>query len=107
MLEETQGRYFAVAAPLRAGETRPVCFARTQLLAISARSIDRLLQPVRAQSTRHGPCGTKPGTVLKNQIRNCLASAKRRLLLTVENFWERGLGCERAGFLEGRGGGPN
>ena len=43
-------------------------FARTQLLAISARSIDRLLQPVRAQSARHGLCGTKPGTLLKNQI---------------------------------------
>lgn len=42
--------------------------ARTQLLAISARSIDRLLQPVRAQSIRHGLCGTKPGTLLKNQI---------------------------------------
>lgn len=41
---------------------------RTQLLAISARSIDRLLKPVRTQSTRHGLCGTKPGTLLKNQI---------------------------------------
>ncbi len=42
--------------------------ATTQLLAISARSIDRLLKPVRTQSTRHGLCGTKPGTLLKNQI---------------------------------------
>lgn len=41
---------------------------KTQLLAISARSIDRLLKPVRAQSTRRGLCGTKPGTLLKNQI---------------------------------------
>ena len=38
------------------------------MLAISARSIDRLLKPVRAQSVRHGLCGTKPGTLLKNQI---------------------------------------
>ena len=42
--------------------------ARTQLLAISARSIDRLLKPIRVQSTRRGLCGTKPGTLLKNQI---------------------------------------
>ena len=41
---------------------------KTQLLAISARSIDRLLKPVRARSARHGLCGTKPGTLLKNQI---------------------------------------
>lgn len=41
---------------------------KTQLLAISARSIDRLLKPVRAQSVRRGLCGTKPGTLLKNQI---------------------------------------
>lgn len=41
---------------------------KTQLVAVSARSIDRLLKPVRAQSTRHGLCGTKPGTLLKNQI---------------------------------------
>lgn len=41
---------------------------RTQLLAISARSIDRLLKPVRAQAVRRGLCGTKPGTLLKNQI---------------------------------------
>ncbi len=41
---------------------------KTQLLAISARSIDRLLKPVRAQSVRHGLCGTKLGTLLKNQI---------------------------------------
>jgi len=41
---------------------------KTQLLAISARSIDRLLKPVRAQSARRRLCGTKPGTLLKNQI---------------------------------------
>jgi len=41
---------------------------KTQLLAISARSIDRLLRPVRAQSARRRLCGTKPGTLLKNQI---------------------------------------
>jgi hypothetical protein len=31
---------------------------RTQLLAISARGIDRLLKPTRVQSTRRGLCGT-------------------------------------------------
>jgi hypothetical protein len=39
-----------------------------QLLAISARSIVRLLKLVRAQSTHQGLCGTKPGTLLKNRI---------------------------------------
>lgn len=42
--------------------------AKTQLLAVSARSIDRLLKPVRAQYHRHGLSGTQPGTLLKNQI---------------------------------------
>ena len=41
---------------------------RTQLLAISACSIDRLLKPIRAHSPRQGLCGTRPGTLLKNQI---------------------------------------
>lgn len=41
---------------------------KAQLLTISARSIDRLLKPVRAQSVKRGLCGTKPGTLLKNQI---------------------------------------
>ena len=41
---------------------------KTQLLAISPRSIDRLLKPIRAQSGRRGLWGTKPGTLLRNQI---------------------------------------
>ena len=41
---------------------------KAQLLCVSPRSIDRLLKPVRAQSVRRGLCGTKPGTLLKNQI---------------------------------------
>lgn len=39
-----------------------------QLLSISAPTIDRLLKPVRAQHKCKGLCGTKPGSLLKNQI---------------------------------------
>ena len=38
------------------------------LLNISAASIDRVLKPAKAHSKRKGLCGTKPGTLLKNQI---------------------------------------
>ena len=41
---------------------------RAKLLQMSAATIDRLLQPVRASRGRHGLCGTKPGTLLKTQI---------------------------------------
>lgn len=41
---------------------------RTKLLKISPASIDRLLQPVRAQAGRRGLAGTKPGTLLKRHI---------------------------------------
>lgn len=41
---------------------------RTKLLRISAATIDRLLQPVRAQAGRRGLAGTKPGTLLKRHI---------------------------------------
>jgi len=41
---------------------------REQLLAISPATIDRLLKPARARSGHKGLCGTKPGTLLKNQI---------------------------------------
>ena len=40
---------------------------RTQLHTMSPATIDRLLQPVRIQYKK-GRCGTKPGTLLKNQI---------------------------------------
>jgi hypothetical protein len=39
-----------------------------QLLSVSAATIDRLLKPVRAAHGRKGLCGTKPGSLLKNQI---------------------------------------
>ena len=39
-----------------------------KLLLISAASIDRLLKPVRIKYGRKGLSGTKPGTLLKNQI---------------------------------------
>lgn len=39
-----------------------------RLLTISPATIDRLLAPVRAQAGRCGFSGTKPGTLLKNQI---------------------------------------
>ena len=41
---------------------------RDKLLAVSAATIDRLLGPVRAHAGRRGLSGTKPGTLLKNQI---------------------------------------
>ena len=40
---------------------------RTRLLAASPATIDRLLKPVRSLHKK-GRCGTKPGTLLKNQI---------------------------------------
>ncbi len=42
--------------------------ARHKLLAMSSATIDRLLAPVRAQTGKRGLSGTKPGTLLKNQI---------------------------------------
>ena len=39
-----------------------------KLLTVSAATIDRLLKPVRAVHGRKGLSGTKPGTLLKNQI---------------------------------------
>ena len=41
---------------------------RKTLLAISPATIDRVLGPIRAQAGRRGLSGTKPGTLLKNQI---------------------------------------
>jgi len=41
---------------------------KAKLHTISAATIDRLLKPVRARYTTKGRCGTKPGTLLKNQI---------------------------------------
>ncbi len=41
---------------------------RHQLLNVSAATLDRLLAPVRAQAGQRGLSGTKPGTLLKNQI---------------------------------------
>ena len=41
---------------------------RHKLLTVSAATLDRLLSPVRAQAGKRGLSGTKPGTLLKNQI---------------------------------------
>ena len=41
---------------------------KTKLLAISPSTIDRTLRPVRVKYKTKGLCGTKPGTLLKNQI---------------------------------------
>ena len=41
--------------------------ARSGLLAASASTLDRLLKPVRVEHPK-GLCGTKPGTLLKQQI---------------------------------------
>lgn len=40
----------------------------TLLLQISPASIDRVLKPIKAKMKGKGLCGTKPGTLLKNQI---------------------------------------
>ena len=39
-----------------------------RLLSVSAATIDRLLKPVRVTYGRKGLCGTRPGSLLKNQI---------------------------------------
>ena len=44
------------------------CECREKLLVISPASIDRLLRPYKAQHRRKRNTGTKPGTLLKNQI---------------------------------------
>lgn len=41
---------------------------KAQLLVMSPATIDRLLKPVRARAGRKGLCGTRPGSLLKNQI---------------------------------------
>lgn len=41
---------------------------RERLLKISDRSLERLLKPVRRRHGQRGRCGTRPGTLLKNQI---------------------------------------
>ena len=54
------------------------------LLSISPSSIDRILNPVRAQYTKHGRATTKPGTLLRKHI------------LVKTNQWDE----FRPGFLE-------
>ena len=41
---------------------------KAQLLCMSPATIDRLLKPVRSKAGRKGLCGTRPGSLLKNQI---------------------------------------
>lgn len=41
---------------------------KTRLLTISSSTIDRLLKPSKIKYKRKGLCGTKPGSLLKNQI---------------------------------------
>lgn len=41
---------------------------KNRLLEISPRTLDRLMRPVRRRHGSHGKCGTKPGTLLRNQI---------------------------------------
>jgi hypothetical protein len=42
--------------------------SKKKLGKISARTLDRLMKPVRRRHGYRGKCGTRPGTVLKNQI---------------------------------------
>lgn len=57
---------------------------KTKLAAISPATIDRLLKPVRVKYAGKGRCGTKPGTLLKNQIP------------IQNNIWD----CSQPGFFE-------
>jgi hypothetical protein len=41
---------------------------RKRLLKISARTLDRVMKPVRIKHGNRGRCGTRPGSLLKNQI---------------------------------------
>ena len=41
---------------------------KQRLLTVSVRTRDRLMKPVRRQYGTHGLCGTRPGTLLKQQI---------------------------------------
>lgn len=41
---------------------------RFKVLQISSATLDRLLKPVKANYKGRGICGTKPGTIIKNQI---------------------------------------
>ena len=50
----------------RSGELSSVL--RSDLLAMSPASIDRLLAPCRASVGARGRCGTRPGTLLRSQI---------------------------------------
>ena len=52
----------------RHGELELVASTREKLLTISAASIDRLLAPERRQLQLRGRAGTKPGTLLRQQI---------------------------------------
>jgi len=42
--------------------------AKDQLARISPRTLDRLMKPVRKRHGSRGKCGTRPGTLLRNQI---------------------------------------
>ena len=42
--------------------------AKSKLLTVSPATIDRLLKPYKIEHKRKGLCGTKPGSLLKNQI---------------------------------------
>ena len=42
--------------------------SRQRLLAMSPRTMDRLMRPVRRQHGTRGRCGTRPGSLLKHQI---------------------------------------
>lgn len=41
---------------------------KLKLLSMGTGTIDRLLSPCRSKFARHGLCGTKPGSLIKNQI---------------------------------------
>jgi len=49
-------------------EGSPPASVHQKLLTISARSLDRLLKPVRRKHGIRGRCGTRPGSLLKQQI---------------------------------------
>ena len=74
MLDYLSGRRMAAALPAliesleRHGEWEVPREVRDKLLRISASTIDRLLAPTKRRMSLKGRGGTKPGTLLRNQI---------------------------------------
>ena len=69
----------------RHGELKVDASTRERLIQISAATIDRLLAPERRKHQLKGRSGTKPGTLLKHQIRSSVSPTGKR---TVPVLWK-------------------